>query len=714
MWTFSGPVDAQEARRTGAFTSLPIRIHRRNDIADAATIQSLRDWNQHVGDGWERKSGSAMSPVGNWGAFIFPESFEERLFSITYLASIGNIHDGNACEDMDLEEAVRDHQHFSDALQPEAVDDVADGAMKQRKMKSLVSKIMLDILALDRDMGLRMLQSYREKWLDVMEKPDFDKVESMEKYLEFRMLNGGMEPFWLMCQFGMGLNLPDNELELLRPIFEPAEAALVLTNDYFSWDREYHSATHTGARIVNSIDLLRRTRGLSIDEARQAVKQLIVDYEQDYLAQKETYIKENPNLPAHVHLFIEVCGLVVAGNHYWCANCPRHHAWQHQTEVNAKVLDGPELKTTELPIILLADGKSKDDSKPKPIGPPARRDSALDTETWDTPSPADAATQDLDPLEAPCAYIASLPSKGVRNTLIDALNQWFGLPPARIEPIKAATTLLHNASLMLDDVQDGSLLRRGRPAAHVVFGAAQAINSATSMFVRAARLVAATGIAPADYTSFLDSLHALHAGQAWDLHWKAAARAVPSRARYFDMVDGKTGAMFDLVAQLMRAQAHQRDSTKSQPLPDLDRFGKLFGRFFQALDDYRNLRSDAYAGQKGECEDLDEGKKSFLVVLCHERRPDLAAQVLGIFANHSCGNGQQQPAAPMPAATKAYIVGLFDQAGVFDAALDWLRQAEDELLAEIADVERRVGVENHMLRLLVGTLSVKTEAAVRA
>lgn len=64
---------------------------------------------------------------------------------------------------------------------------------KTIKMKELVSQCVLQILALDRTMGMRMIESYRKKWLDVMEHPDYDAMQSLDQYLAFRMLNGGME-----------------------------------------------------------------------------------------------------------------------------------------------------------------------------------------------------------------------------------------------------------------------------------------------------------------------------------------------------------------------------------------------------------------------------------------------------------------------------------------------------------------------------------------
>ena len=99
-WQHSIEVKSDVAKATGCFTSLPIRIHSRNDIADDATMASIRDWGIHIGDGCEQYSGSSCSPVGNWGAFIFPEALPDRLGVITYLANLGNIHDGKQEKDL--------------------------------------------------------------------------------------------------------------------------------------------------------------------------------------------------------------------------------------------------------------------------------------------------------------------------------------------------------------------------------------------------------------------------------------------------------------------------------------------------------------------------------------------------------------------------------------------------------------------------------------
>lgn len=65
------------------------------------------------------------------------------------------------------------------------------------------------------------------------------------------------------------------------------------------------------------------------------------------------------------------------------------------------------------------------------------------------------------------------------------LNTWLHVPPTSIKTITSIANTLPNASLILDDLQENSPLRRGFPSAHVLFSPAQSINSATFMFVRA-------------------------------------------------------------------------------------------------------------------------------------------------------------------------------------------------------------------------------------
>jgi geranylgeranyl pyrophosphate synthase len=98
--------------------------------------------------------------------------------------------------------------------------------------------------------------------------------------------------------------------------------------------------------------------------------------------------------------------------------------------------------------------------------------------------------------------------------------------------------------LILDDVEDGSTLRRGDPAAHPVFGVAQTINSGCYELVRAVE--EARQLGPDAIEIVLEGLDELHVGQSYDLYWKQN-NLCPSDNEYLEVVKKKTGGLLRLL-----------------------------------------------------------------------------------------------------------------------------------------------------------------------
>lgn len=84
------------------------------------------------------------------------------------------------------------------------------------------------------------------------------------------------------------------------------------------------------------------------------------------------------------------------------------------------------------------------------------------TESTVAKSPGIAAL--LEPFE----YLKQIPGKDVRGHLIDCFQQWLQAPEDKIVLIKDIVDSLHNASLLVDDIEDGSKMRRGVPVAHAI------------------------------------------------------------------------------------------------------------------------------------------------------------------------------------------------------------------------------------------------------
>ncbi|EEA28951.1 geranylgeranyl pyrophosphate synthase, putative [Talaromyces marneffei ATCC 18224] len=186
---------------------------------------------------------------------------------------------------------------------------------------------------------------------------------------------------------------------------------------------------------------------------------------------------------------------------------------------------------------------------------------------------------------SPSQYVKSLPSKKVRHHAIDALSIWFDVPEAELSVMKDTIDTLHNSSLMLDDIEDDSPLRRGFPSTHVVFGISQTINAANYLYVIALEMAQKLN-SPACLNVFIEELKRLHIGQSLDLYWTANVQC-PSLEEYLKMVDHKTGGLFQMVAKLTALR-----SPVVRRVPDLLNMTTLFGRYFQIRDDYQNLMSD--------------------------------------------------------------------------------------------------------------------------
>lgn len=272
------------------------------------------------------------------------------------------------------------------------------------------------------------------------------------------------------------------------------------------------------------------------------------------------------------------------------------------------------------------------------------------------------------PVDAPCTYISMLPTKGIRTTFIEALNQWFMINSESLSVIKGVIKMLHDVSLILDDIQDESPLRRGRPATHAVFGLAQSLNSSTYLFVQSLAEVHSHFDAHT-HAAFIEILQRMHVGQGYDLFWSFHSHC-PSEQEYLEMVDGKTGAMFELVVTLMESKSTTVHGATFQ------RLTRLFGRFFQVRDDFMNLNSELYAQGKGFCEDLDEEKLSYLLIVCARRDPAAFRHIMGIFRARCSACSAMTPLARE---SKTYILSLLEESGAMKETRAWLLELESQL-----------------------------------
>ena len=193
-------------------------------------------------------------------------------------------------------------------------------------------------------------------------------------------------------------------------------------------------------------------------------------------------------------------------------------------------------------------------------------------------------------------------------------------------PGAAAVELVHNFSLVHDDIQDESPLRRGRPTVWTKWGVAQAINAGDALFtlsqmaiMNLVRCVPIEATLEASKTLQKACL-ALTQGQFLDLAYEGRLNLVVED--YWRMVGGKTAALLSACTYI-GALAGQAASDLCQLYR---RFGELLGLAFQAQDDWLGIWGNAALTGKSTSSDLVSRKKTLPVLFGLGQQGEFAAR----------------------------------------------------------------------------------------
>jgi geranylgeranyl pyrophosphate synthase len=210
-------------------------------------------------------------------------------------------------------------------------------------------------------------------------------------------------------------------------------------------------------------------------------------------------------------------------------------------------------------------------------------------------------------LLAPVREILSRPGKAIRASLVDA--GYALVRPGQTAPI-AATALveiLHAGSLIVDDIEDDSPVRRGGRAVHRIYGIPTALNSANWMYFLGVEQIERLGLPPETalmlHRRVNRTLLDCHRGQALDLGLRIGEVArieIPPVVAEITLL--KTGA---LTALAMAVGAIAAGGNPEQ-VACAERFGRDLGLALQQFDDMGNLTSK-HVGRKRH-EDLHHGR----------------------------------------------------------------------------------------------------------
>ena len=215
-------------------------------------------------------------------------------------------------------------------------------------------------------------------------------------------------------------------------------------------------------------------------------------------------------------------------------------------------------------------------------------------------------------LKAAMAYYPAAGGKRLRPLLATVACEAVGGKADAALPFGVALEMIHNFTLVHDDVMDEDETRRGIKTVHAAFGVPEAILSGDALFARAFEVVLDSEVGDPKIVRLLNILaravRLLAEGQQMDMDFEDAIKVTSDQ--YMKMIEQKTAILYSAAAQ---GGAIVGGATDEQEKALLE-YGRMIGLGFQIWDDVLDLESDQATFGKPVLNDIRNGKKTLIVV----------------------------------------------------------------------------------------------------
>jgi octaprenyl-diphosphate synthase len=202
--------------------------------------------------------------------------------------------------------------------------------------------------------------------------------------------------------------------------------------------------------------------------------------------------------------------------------------------------------------------------------------------------------------------------KRMRPMLTLASGALLGYPGTRHHRLAAAVEFIHTATLLHDDVVDGSGMRRGKRTANLIWGNPASVLVGDFLFSRAFELMVEDGS-----LKVLRILsHASAVIAEGEVNQLTAQRQIDTdEDKYLEIISAKTAALFAAACRVSPVVAEASEAAEVA----LECYGKNLGIAFQLTDDVIDYASDAETMGKGVGDDFRDGKMTLPVILAYAR-----------------------------------------------------------------------------------------------
>ena len=262
--------------------------------------------------------------------------------------------------------------------------------------------------------------------------------------------------------------------------------------------------------------------------------------------------------------------------------------------------------------------------------------------------------------------------KRLRPYMVIKSCQILGGKTSKAMQAASAVEMVHNFTLVHDDIMDNDEMRHGVPTVHKKFGMPVAILAGDVLFSKAFQIISDVKLSGNSMTQLISRLATacveVCEGQIMDIKM-AEGKKIPSQSEYIKMIGKKTAALFDVSCAMGAICA----TNKTTDVANLSSFGNNLGIAFQITDDLIGVMGDPKVTKKPVGNDLREGKKSLPILMAiKSAKGKNKAIILEAFGNQKASKSDVKKAVDV-------IRALGIEENVRSQALKYAERAEKSL-----------------------------------
>lgn len=245
---------------------------------------------------------------------------------------------------------------------------------------------------------------------------------------------------------------------------------------------------------------------------------------------------------------------------------------------------------------------------------------------------AAACPRDKTQLSRAIRYTAKRPGKFLRSLLLVASGKGCGAPSGSLYRIATAIELLHNFTLVHDDIMDKPKIRRGAKPVYAAWDSNLALLTGDALFALSLREITAIRNSEKLTRVFVENLYPICHGQALDL--ESSGKENLSLSAYFEMTDLKTGRLFALSSRMGAIAGGEGREIENI----FAKIGLLIGRAYQIRDDYEEIFPAHELNAETSDRDIILRRKSFLILQgLKYKKNEFKSSLSAVAANYDKG-----------------------------------------------------------------------------